>query len=78
MTQSINARINRLADGIDRQELAQLLTSVLTDLTALKTSHNQLLADYNAHVHGGVTAGVADTSNVADSTAVAVTLNTVA
>ena len=78
MTQSINARINRLADGIDRQELAQLLASVLTDLTALAASHNQLLADYNAHVHGGVTAGAANTSNVTDSTAVAVTLNTVA
>ena len=78
MPQSINERINRLADGIDRQELQQLLASILIDLTALKTSHNQLLSDYNAHVHGGVTAGAADTSNVADSTAVAVTLNTVA
>ena len=78
MTQSINARINRLADGIDRQELQQLLSSILTDLTSLKTSFNQLLSDYNAHVHGGVTAGAADTSNVADSTAAAVTLNTVA
>lgn len=78
MSESINARVNRLADGIDRQELQFLLASILTDLEALKTSHNQLLTDYNVHVHGGVTAGAANTSNVADSTAVAVTLNTTA
>lgn len=67
MSESINARVNRLADGIDRQELQALFASILTDLTALKTSHNQLLADYNANAAVG-----------ADSTAVAVTLTTTA
>lgn len=78
MTQSINARINRLADGIDRQELQQLLASILTDLTALATSHNQLITDFDAHVHGGVTAGAADTEAPTATTAAEVTLNTVA
>lgn len=65
MAESINARINRLADGIDRQELRQLFASILTDLTALKTSHNQLITDYNAN------------ANIGDNTtAAAVTLNT--
>ena len=63
MSESINARINRLADGIDRQELQQLLASILTDLTALKVSHNQLRTDYNAAT--------------VPTTAAAVTLNTV-
>lgn len=67
MSESINARINRLADGIDRQELQPLLASILTDLTALKTSHNQLITDYNANSNIGT-----------DTTAAAVTLNTVA
>jgi len=64
MTESIQSRVNRLADGIDRQELSFLLQSVLADLTELKTSHNQLLADHN--------------SATVPSTAVAVTLNTTA
>lgn len=62
MAESIQSRVNRLADGIDRQELSFLLRSVLTDLTALQASHNQLLADHN--------------SATVPSTAVAVTLNT--
>lgn len=78
MSESINVRINQLPDVLTSRELRALLVSVLEDLTALKTSHNQLLSDYNAHVHGGVTAGAANTSNVADSTAAAVTLNTLA
>ena len=78
MTQSINARINRLADGIDRQELAQLLTSVLTDLTALAASLNQLITDFDAHVHGGVTTGSDDSAAPTATTAAEVTLNTVA
>lgn len=65
MSESINARINRLADGIDRQELAPLLASVLTDLTALSASLNQLITDYNANAN-----------IVTDTTATAVTLNT--
>jgi hypothetical protein len=62
MAESINARVNRLADGIDRQELQQLLASILTDLTALKTTVNQLRTDYNA--------------STVPTTAAAVTLNT--
>ena len=62
MAESINSRVNRLADGIDRQELALLLASILTDLTALKTSYNQLRTDYNAAT--------------VPTTAAAVTLNT--
>lgn len=65
MSESINARVNRLADGIDRQELQPLLASVLTDLTALKASLNQLITDYNAN-----------TNIVDNTTATAVTLNT--
>ena len=48
MSESINARVNRLADGIDRQELQKLLTSMLTDLEALTAAVNQLRTDYNA------------------------------
>lgn len=62
MAESINARVNRLADGIDRQEMQQLLASILTDLTALKTTVNQLRTDYNA--------------STVPTTAAAVTLNT--
>lgn len=62
MPESINARVNRLADGIDRQELALLLASILTDLNAIKTSLNQLRADHN--------------SSTVPTTAAAVTLNT--
>jgi len=65
MAESINARINRLADGIDRKELQPLLASILTDLTALATQFNQLRTDYNANANIG-----------ADTTATAVTLNT--
>lgn len=67
MAESINARVNRLADGTDRKELQAVLASVLTDLTALKTSLNQLITDYNANTNIGT-----------DTTATAVTLNTTA
>ena len=67
MAESINSRVNRLADGIDRQELAQLLASILTDLTALRVA-------LNAHTHGDITAG-AGTSGVANASTMG-TLNT--
>lgn len=67
MAESINARVNRLADGIDRQELQPLLASILTDLTSLATQFNQLRTDYNANAN-----------IVTDTTATAVTLNTTA
>lgn len=76
MTESVNVRMAKVPDLLTSREIRALFESILTDLEALKTSHNQLLSDYNAHVHGGVTAGAANTSNVADSTAAAVTLNT--
>ncbi len=69
MSESINARVNRLADGIDRQELAFILQSILTDLTAIKTA-------VNSHTHSGVTAGAASTG-AADANTVG-TLNTTA
>lgn len=65
MSESINARVNRLADGIDRQELQPLFASILTDLTALATQFNQLRTDYNANAN-----------IVTDTTATAVTLET--
>jgi hypothetical protein len=67
MSESINQRVNRLADGIDRQELAFILQSILTDLTALKTA-------MNAHTHGGITTG-SGTSGVANASTMG-TLNT--
>lgn len=67
MSESINARVNRLADGIDRQELQPLLASILADLTSLATQFNQLRTDYNANAN-----------IVTDTTATAVTLNTTA
>jgi hypothetical protein len=76
MSESINQRMAKVPDLLTSRELRQLLESVLTDLTALTASHNQLLTDYNAHVHGGVTTGSGNTANVADSSATAVTLNT--
>lgn len=67
MSESINARVNRLADGIDRQELQPLLASILADLTSMATQFNQLRTDYNAN------------ANIVDNTtATAVTLNTTA
>ncbi len=78
MSESINVRMVKVPDELTSRELRALLESVLTDLTALAASHNQLLTDYNAHVHGGVTTGASNTSNVTDSTATAVTLNTTA
>lgn len=77
MADSINQHIN-LAGlmSMSEQELRAVLQSVLTDLTSLKTQLNQLRADINGHVHGGVTAGAANTSAMAATTATAVTLNT--
>lgn len=35
MAESVNERVNRLADGIDRQELGHLLAAVVNCLQAL-------------------------------------------
>lgn len=76
-TQSVAARtINSMEPHRDTDHLYQLLVAVQADLASLQASFNQLRTDYNAHVHGGVTAGAANTSVVTSSTAAAVTLNT--
>lgn len=54
MPQSINQRINHIANRPDIDELRPLLVSILTDLAALRT----LL---NTHVHSGVTVGAGNT-----------------
>lgn len=76
MPESINVRMVKVPDELTSREIRFLFQSILTDLTALTASYNQLLSDYNVHVHGGVTVGAGNTANVADSTATAVTLNT--
>lgn len=79
MAESIAKRVNAAKMGPQTErELRALLASVQSDLASLGTQFNQLLTDYNAHVHGGITAGSADSSAVADSTAAAITLNTTA
>lgn len=69
MTQSIQQRVANLADGINRQELAFILGSILADLAALKTA-------VNSHTHSGVTTGT-DSSGAADANTMGA-LNTVA
>lgn len=70
--------MSSIAAQLSHQHQIDLLNSVLADLTALKAEFNQLLADYNAHSHGGVTTGTGNSSAVAASTAAAVTLTTTA
>ena len=38
----------------------QFLLDLATELNNLKTAINQLITDHNAHVHGGITAGAAN------------------
>ena len=78
MSESINERMVKVPDELTSREIRFLFQSILTDLSALTASYNQLLTDYNAHVHGGVTAGAANTADVTNSTATAVTLTTTA
>ena len=67
-----------IASKNDHQDRIDILTAVLADLTALKTALNQLITDYDAHVHGGVTAGAASSAAPTATTAAAVTLTTAA
>ena len=68
MAESITKRINAASmSGSSDREMLALMASMLTDLTALKTSINQLITDYNANTT------IAD-----DTTAAAVSLNTTA
>jgi hypothetical protein len=64
MAESINQRTAYVPDDLTSNELRALLQSVLTDLTSLRTSLNQLRTDYNA--------------STVPTTAGAVTLNTTA
>jgi hypothetical protein len=68
MAESITKRINAASmSGSSEREMRALMASMLTDLTALKTSINQLITDYNAN-----------TTIDDDTTAAAVSLNTTA
>lgn len=68
MAESITKRINAASmSGSSEREMRAVLLSVLTDLTALKASVNQLITDYNANA-----------TIATDTTAAAVSLNTTA
>ena len=67
MSESINIRTNAIPDDLTAQELQLLLTSILTDLAALRTA-------LNAHTHGSITVG-SGTSGVANASTMG-TLNT--
>jgi hypothetical protein len=73
MTQSIKQRMPKIPDLLTSRELTPLLQAMQTDIAALSAALNQLRTDYNAHVHGGVTAGAADTDPTTATTATAVT-----
>ena len=64
---SINAATNALSPSQNGVELNKILQSMLTDITALKTSLNQMRTDYNANA-----------TIATDTTAAAVTLTTTA
>jgi hypothetical protein len=48
------------------------LLQLVTELAQCKAAINQLLTDYNAHSHGGITTGASSSSVVTSSSAVAV------
>lgn len=62
MSESINVRMAKVPDLLTSRELRPLLVAILSDLEALKTSVNQLIADYD--------------SATTPTTAASVTLNT--
>lgn len=64
---SITAATNAVSPSQDGVELNRVLASILADLSALKTSVNQLITDYNANA-----------TIATDTTAAAVTLATTA
>ena len=64
---SINASTNTLTPSQNGVELNKVLSAILADVTALKTSLNQLITDYNANA-----------TIATDTTAAAVTLTTTA
>jgi len=64
--ESVVVRTNALSEGVDAQELYKLLTAVREDLTSFR-------AIFNAHIHSGITVGVA---NSAVSTTTVPAINT--
>ncbi|HQS38471.1 MAG TPA: hypothetical protein PK571_09610 [Methylotenera sp.] len=75
-SKSIKLQIAALNDKYEAKALRELLEAVLADLESVETQFNQLRTDYNAHVHGGVAAGSANTAapTATTATALAVTL----
>lgn len=67
MAESIAQRTSDLSNKRDAKELRTLLETIRTDLAALTASFNQLRTDYNANA-----------TIATDTTAAAVTLNTIA
>lgn len=68
MTTSVTQRINAAPlSSADKRELLAVFSSMQADLTALATQFNQLRTDYNANA-----------TIATDTTATAVTLNTIA
>lgn len=66
MAESITKRLNAAPiSTAQARELQALMNSVLTDLTAIRASVNQLITDYNANA-----------TIATDTTAAQVTLNT--
>jgi hypothetical protein len=53
---------------------ALFLETLGADLAQVKTAVNQLIADFNAHTHGGVTAGAAATAAPTATTAQAISV----
>ena len=60
----------------EQRELYPLFVAIQADLSALVAQFNQLRTDFNAHVHGGVTAGAANTAATTATAAVAVARQT--
>jgi hypothetical protein len=77
MAESVNVRMSKVPDLLTSRELRALFLAIREDLAALAASHNQLITDFDAHDHGGVTAGAATSDPPAATTAAAVTLNTI-
>jgi len=68
---SINSACNSMVPSQSGAELRKVLATILTDMAALTAQLNQLRTDFAGHVHGGVTAGAANTAAAATtSTAV--------
>ena len=58
---TVKASGNQSPDGL-AYDLVDVVKELQTKVEALATLANEIKADLNAHVHGGVTAGAANTS----------------